>query len=439
MSKSDITTFPFPWATIEEIAAPRLGAIKIGPFGSQLKKEELSQQGYKVYGQENVIADDFSIGDRHVDVHKFAQLQSCRLSPGDIVLTMMGTVGHCAVFPADAEDGIMDSHLLRIQVNPEMADQNFMALVIGSEEVGGRQITRMSHGSIMSGLSSSIVRRLRVPLPPLPEQRRIVEILDAADEAIRQAERLMAKLRAAKAGLLADLLTRGLDKHGHLRDPQAHPEQFKDSPLGRIPKEWEVGDVSIFLQKYDGIKPGPFGSSITKSMYTSEGYRVYGQEQVIAGSLSVGDYYIPQSRYLGLQSFAVQKGDLLISLVGTIGQVLVVRPPFESGVINPRLVRLRPDPAQCDVEFLKHLLVSAMVRSQLAQVAQGGTMPVLSGIVLRRLTLVRPPLKEQSCIAAILDAYDARIRAEEAMLAKLRQVKRGLMDDLLTGQVRVGG
>jgi type I restriction enzyme S subunit len=69
--------------------------------------------------------------------------------------------------------------------------------------------------------------------------------------------------------------------------------------------------------------------------------------------------------------------------------------------------------------------------------AQGGTMPVLSGKVLKRLVLLRPSLAEQRCIAAVLDAHDTRIRAEEATLDKLRHVQRGLMDDLLTGRVRV--
>jgi len=299
------------------------------------------------------------------------------------------------------------------------------------------RLSRFSASTGVPSLNRNFVHPIPVLVPPLPEQHRIAEILDAADEAIRQTERVIAKLKAVKAGLLHDLLTRGLDQHGHLRDPHAHSEQFKDSPLGRIPREWNVGGLSSFLKESDGIKPGPFGSSITKRMYMSGGYRVYGQEQVIAGTLSVGDYYISQSKYLELQSFAVHEMDLLVSLVGTIGEVLVIHSPFEPGVINPRLIRLRPNPVECDIEFLKHLLVSTLVRGQMTRIAQGGTMSVLSGAVLRKLTLAKPPTKEQSRIATILNRHGARIRAEEVELAKLRRVKRGLMDDLLTGRVRV--
>jgi type I restriction enzyme S subunit len=73
--------------------------------------------------------------------------------------------------------------------------------------------------------------------PPIEEQRRIADIHDAADDAIRQTERLITKLRQVKTGLLHDLLTRGIDEQERLRDPVAHPEQFKDSPVGRIPEE----------------------------------------------------------------------------------------------------------------------------------------------------------------------------------------------------------
>ncbi len=92
-------------------------------------------------------------------------------------------------------------------------------------------------------ISSSTLREFAVPLPPLPEQRRIAEILDTLDEAIRKTEQVIAKLQQMKQGLLHDLLTRGIDENGELRDPERHPEQFKDSPLGRIPREWEVAPL----------------------------------------------------------------------------------------------------------------------------------------------------------------------------------------------------
>ena len=77
-------------------------------------------------------------------------------------------------------------------------------------------------------------------------------MLDTVDEAIAKTEAVIAKLRQVRAGLLHDLLTRGLDPHGQLRDPIAHPEQFQDSPLGQIPKEWEVRSCQSLCREIGG-------------------------------------------------------------------------------------------------------------------------------------------------------------------------------------------
>lgn len=214
-------------------------------------------------------------------------------------------------------------------------------------------------------------------------------------------------------------------------------EQFKDSPFGRIPKEWDIGGIDQFLSPTDGIKPGPFGSSITKRMYTAEGYRVYGQEQVIADDLTVGDYYISTDKFNELRTFEIRENDILMSLVGTVGCVLVVRPPFKPGIINPRLIRFRPVPSKGNPIFLKELLMSDIVKGQLASLFQGGTMPVLSATTMRKLILAKTKQYEQEMISRLLIVHDARIRAEEQYRDKLKLQEKGLMHDLLTGKVRV--
>ena len=98
----------------------------------------------------------------------------------------------------------------------------------------------MSAGTTVLNLNKGQLAGIELAAPPLPEQRQIAEILDTLDEAIRKTEAIIAKLKQVKQGLLHDLLTRGIDDNGELRDPERHPEQFKDSPLGRIPREWEV-------------------------------------------------------------------------------------------------------------------------------------------------------------------------------------------------------
>jgi len=119
---------------------------------------------------------------------------------------------------------------------------------------------------------------------------------------------------------------------------------YKQTEVGVIPGDWSVA-VLDSLGKYGrpAIKAGPFGSSLTKNTYVAAGYKVYGQEQVIRGDHLYGDYYISKAKFNDLKSCSVQAGDILLSLVGTAGRVLVIPPGASEGIINPRLIRFSFD------------------------------------------------------------------------------------------------
>ncbi|HLB45524.1 MAG TPA: restriction endonuclease subunit S, partial [Anaerolineales bacterium] len=166
--------------------------------------------------------------------------------PRDVLLCTVrpGLQSHTFANWSDA-DGYVCSTGFAVIHATDRVEPRYLFHLIFSEAVSA-QLRQLETGSNYPAVNESDVRSLRVPIAPLPEQRRIAEILDTIDAAIQQTDTLIAKLKQRKAGLLHDLLTRGLDQNGELRDPLAHPEQFKDSPLGRIPREWglvAVGEV----------------------------------------------------------------------------------------------------------------------------------------------------------------------------------------------------
>src|SRR5205807_5585812 len=108
------------------------------------------------------------------------------------------------------------------------------------------EMVRLATGTTFLEISKADFSRSRTRRPKRPEQSRIAAVLDTVDEAIAKTETVLAKLRQVRAGLLRDLLTRGLDHNGQPRDPIVHPEQFQDSRIGRIPRGW---DVNIFVQE----------------------------------------------------------------------------------------------------------------------------------------------------------------------------------------------
>ena len=174
--------------------------MKIGPFGSALKKEFYTKSGYKVYAQENVFTENFFIGDYYIPKAKYEELSSCKLEPGDLVISMMGTIGSCAIFPENAEIGIMNSHLLRLQFKENIKTEYIYQLLKNSPQIR-KQIKHLSVGSIMNGLSSSVVKKIIFPIPEFSEQCKIAKFFKLLDTRIHSQSKIIDNLESLKVGI----------------------------------------------------------------------------------------------------------------------------------------------------------------------------------------------------------------------------------------------
>ena len=210
--------------------------IKIGPFGSQLKLDEMSVSGYKVYGQANVIARDFAKGRKFIAPSKFQELAACEIRPGDLVVTMMGTSGRCGCVPQNAVPGIMDSHLLRLRTTASL-NHRFVALVIDESRYIKEQVGVVGKGSIMQGLNSGMIKNLLLTIPPLPEQVAIVRFLGYVDRRIRRyikaKQKLIKLLKEQKQAIIDRAVTRGFDRNVCLKPSGV-------AWLGDLPEHWQV-------------------------------------------------------------------------------------------------------------------------------------------------------------------------------------------------------
>ncbi|MFD1874512.1 restriction endonuclease subunit S [Hymenobacter bucti] len=159
-----------------------------------------------------------------------------------------------------------------------------------------------------------------------------------------------------------------------------------------LPQGWVwTGFAQLAAREPNALKAGPFGSALKKEYYVSEGYKVYGQEQVIRQDAFYGDYFIDESRYEMLSSCRVKPGDILVSLVGTIGKVLILPEGISPGIINPRLVKLSLNKDAIKAEFAKMYLDSPTVKSRFSNVSHGGTMDILNLSTLKDLPVPLPP------------------------------------------------
>lgn len=200
----------YEWVECPITELLKSGGIKIGPFGSQLKKERLLSDGlYKVYGQENVYERDFSIGGRFLTPEHFQRLNSCEIIPGDFLMSTMGTIGKCAIVPEHIQRGIMDSHLIRLRFDEKKIEQRYILHLFSDQfDYLKRQTQQLSVGGIMEGLSVAIVSKLIVRYPKkAKDQKEIIEIFDDMNLEIRKLEEKLSKYQKIKQGMMEELLT----------------------------------------------------------------------------------------------------------------------------------------------------------------------------------------------------------------------------------------
>jgi type I restriction enzyme S subunit len=293
-----------------------------------------------------------------------------------------------------------------------------------------RYKARLGQGSSVIHIGTVQLKELSLDLPPLPEQRRIAEILDTLDEAIRKTEQVIAKLQQMKQGLLHDLLTRGIDEHGELRDPERHPEQFQDSPLGRIPREWQITQLGDLLKL---IRNGTTATQVSEPTP----HPVCRIETISHGVIDwrrVRYLLRPEPAYL------MEPGDILYSHINSVahmGKVAIHSrdKPLYHGM---NLMLLRIDDRLAIPRFVHAALTADRARAYARRECKSAiNQASLGQRQIGALPLLTPPIAEQREITSRIGSLHVAVEEEEVTLDKLRSLQHGLMDDLLTGHVRV--
>lgn len=199
--------------------------------------------------------------------------------------------------------------------------------------------------------------------------------------------------------------------------------------LGDLPKNWKWVKIDqVINHDQYALKAGPFGSALKKEFYVEDGYKVYGQEQVIGGSHKIGDYYIDDEKFKELNSCKVSPRDILISLVGTVGKVLILPEEIKPGVINPRLVKISVNEDYYLPELFKYFFESAYLKSIYATKAHGATMDILNSSIIKELPFPLVSKKEQKIVLteiesrlSVVDQLEQTIKENLQKAEALRQ------------------
>ena len=288
-----------------------------------------------------------------------------------------------------------------------------------------------SQGSTFEAINSSELSKWSIEAPSSRlEQSKIAEILSTVDQAIEQTETLIAKQQRIKTGLMQDLLTRGLDENGNLRSEETH--EFKDSPLGRIPVEWEVQELNDLVDEpitYGIVQAGPHIENGIPYIRTGDmAGEAMPVSQLLRTSPQIANSYKRSSVYLG---------DIVFALRATVGKVLPVTEELGGANLTQGTAKISSRDA-VDSIFLLWAMRTSQVQNAIRLEQKGTTFMEITLGDLRRIKLALPKKKhEQSIIGERLELHDRLRRDLLEQKQKLRSLKTALMQDLLTGKVSV--
>ncbi len=425
--QTEVGVIPEDWGpvTIGDIA------IKVGsgitPRGGN--------SNYKEYGRPFVRSQNVGWGILlltdlvYIDNDTHKSFSSTELRQGDVLLNITGaSIGRSAIADACLAGGNVNQHVCIIRTDATEIDTRFLNFILLSAQ-GQRQIDSFQAGGNREGLNFGQIRSIRLSLPPTKaEQESIVEALSDTDALIESLEQLIAKKHQIKQGVMQELLT------GKRRLPGFEVKQgYKQTEVGVIPEDWEVKPLHALADK---IMVG-IASAATHA-YRDRGIVMFRNQNIKPNYLDDSDVlYLAEDYEANFRNKRLRSGDLLTARTGYPGTTSIVPNNYEGSQSFTTLIT-RPRLDIVDSTYLCYFINSEAGQAYFEQNQIGGGQKNVNAGSLKYLPVTLPPIKvEQTAIASILSDMDSEITVLEEKLAKARQIKQGMMQELLTGRIRL--
>lgn len=407
-------------------------AIKDGTHGTHRRVRDgvplLSAKNISKAG--SIVWDD---SDDRISESEYRQIHSSfELEAGDLLLTIVGSLGRRAIY--EGQKVTFQRSVAYIRPDANRVSTGYLFHWAAHPRFT-EELTRRSNATAQAGLYLKELAQVAVPICPGDSQEMIAAVLGTVDAAIRQTAAIIDKLKQVKQGLLHDLLTRGIDENGNLRPPQLEaPQVYKQSPLGWIPEAWDVSQIGTVVQSVTS------GSRGWAAYYAASGALFVRSQNVRMGYLDFTDrqYVSPPMGSEGVRT-RLAPNDLLITITGnSVGNVSAVpRSWSETAFVSQHVGLVRFHDPKLAIFAMHYLVKGSPGNRQLMDAQYGQSKPGLNLENLRALWVPVPSTDEQSQIVERIENAHGRIGVENQFATGLRALKSGLMDDLLTGRVRV--
>ena len=426
-----------------------IGDYKKGPFGSSLTKSIFVEKGVdtiKVYEQKNAIQKDAKIGNYYITKDYFLEaMTGFEVKPNDIIVSCAGTIGETYILPNNAEKGIINQALMKISLKDSIEKNYYLQYF---DYFLKEESKEKSKGTAMKNIPPfKVFKEFPFPLPPLNEQKRIVEKLDFLFEKTKRAKEIIEEVKIDIENRKISILDRAFkgtltskwrndnktsdvkellktindekikkwegdclqaEKDGNKKPKKPIIKEVKDMivPVDEQPYKLPDSWVWVRLGDLGDYKKGPFGSSLTKSMFVEKGVdtiKVYEQKNAIQKDIKIGNYYITKDYFLeAMTGFEVKPNDIIVSCAGTVGETYIIPNNAEKGIINQALMKITLIEQIHKKYYLEYF--DYFLKEESRRQSQGTAIKNIPPFkIFKEFPFPLPPLEEQQEIVRVLD------------------------------------
>ena len=411
-------------------------AVRVGPFGSALTSSDIVDSGIWIYNQKTIMNNDFSCNDTYVSKEKAQELSAFSVNPGDILVTTRGTVGRIAVVPEAAPQGVLHPCVIRFRIDEKKFNKDLLTLIFNDTDLVNKQIMDMSNSTTIEVLYSYSLKEIRVPVPTINEQNRIVDYLQTncfiIDSIIEKQEAIIEKLKEYKLSVITEAVTKGLDPNVEMKDSGIEW-------IGKCPASWSRAKLNNLCSFHNGDRSSNYPSP---DDFVDDGIPFIGADSLNGFYVDCSvSKHITTEKYSSMGGIKIKEGDILYTLRGsTIGKNSIAG--FNDGTVASSLMGIRIDDRdKLDSKFLLYYLNSEMEYIQRDVCINGSTAPNLSADDVKNFVIFIPAIDEQVVIANALNdecsRIDNQIECYERIIEKLQQYKKSLIYEVVTGKREV--
>lgn len=411
LEKNNEKILPTNWlyVTLDNLVKQEKNSIKRGPFGSTIKKEYFVPSGFKIYEQKNVIYNDFSIGNYYITKEKFNELDDFEIKNGDILISCSGTIGKIAIVPESIQRGIINQALLKITLDNGVTDTKYFVYLLKSYAIQN-QILNDARGSAMKNFASvKELNQILFPIPPLNEQKRIVEKIEELFQLIDETIQLIRKVN--------DKILQY--KYAFLHDQFNH--------------DWEkktLDSISNFIR--DGTHNPPKrieeGIPLLSARNIQDGFIDWNKK---FSKISKTDFNVME------KNNSIEKNNILLTIVGTIGRSCVVDTSKQFAV--QRSVAILKMKNEVLPHFVKYYFNTLNFQNELKKNARGVAQVGVYLNTLKKLIVPIPDLETQKLvignISKALSLIEKNYEINEIMFKQLQKSKASILKHAFEGKL----